>query len=410
MKLESLNVLLIEDSPDYAELVAQWLSSAPDDESFRLSWTDSLALGLNRLADEDVDVVLLDLGLPDSDGLPTFLAVRDRAPGIPIIVLSAVDSEPLALRMIQGGAEDYLVKRSCSADRLTRAVRYARVRHQAQLNKLNGDPGAPRVVGVLGAKGGVGATTLACNLAAELHRQTAEKVLLADLDIQAGSVAFQMGIEPKYSVLDAVNNIDHLDLSCWEGIVTQKDTDLPILSSPALLGAPEPDVSDIGRLIALARSFYRWVVLDFGRINCFSRSVANSVDELLVVTTPGIPALYESKRMLDGLVQAGFPRDQIRLIVNQAEESKSWPERDLTQMFGIQVHASLPSASDDLHDAYIGRRLPGENTKIRREIARLARRVAGLPEPQTKRGIAQFLPFRERTRKSDESRRRVLTS
>jgi Flp pilus assembly CpaE family ATPase len=404
MNRECVNVLLIEDSPDYAELVAQWLTPATAEETFRLSWTDSLAQGLNRLDDRDVDVVLLDLSLPDSDGLPTFTAVRRQARGVPVVVLSAADSESLALRTIQDGAEDYLTKSGCTADLLLRAVRYAIVRHQAQVSKLNGKSATkPRVIGVTGAKGGVGATTLACNLAQELHGQTGEKVLLVDLDIQAASVSFQMGIEPKYSILEAINNIDRLDSSFLEAIVTQAGKDLPVLASPALLGAGELDAGSVRRLVDLARSHYRWIVLDLGPLNPFSRSVLDSADEVLVVTTRAIPALYETKRMIDRFVEAGLSCDRIRLIVNKAEESQPWSAREVKQMLGIQEYASLPSATQDLHKAYIQRRLPAENTRIRREIARLARKVAGLPEPPSKRGISQFLPFGERSRTSVEA-------
>src|SRR5690349_20911677 len=110
MDRKTLNVLLIEDSPDYAGLVQHWLSSTGEDVAFVLNWTDTLAAGLDRLARGGVDVVLLDLGLPDSYGVETLLAMRAHAPAMPVIILSAADSESLALQMIQEGAEDYLVK------------------------------------------------------------------------------------------------------------------------------------------------------------------------------------------------------------------------------------------------------------------------------------------------------------
>ena len=106
MERKTLNVLLIEDDPDYAGLVQQWLAATADEGAFVLNWTDSLAAGLERLAQGGVDVVLLDLSLPDSTGVDTFIATRAHAPGIPVIILSAGDSESLALQMIQEGAED----------------------------------------------------------------------------------------------------------------------------------------------------------------------------------------------------------------------------------------------------------------------------------------------------------------
>ncbi len=239
-----LTVLLIEDSPDYAELVQDWLGAGTEEMSFALNWTDTLSAGVKRLAAGGVDVILLDLGLPDSNGAPTFAAVRAQSTDIPVIVLSAGDSESLALQLIREGAEDYLVKNTCTSAALVRAVRYAFFRHGSQTGRsrpaiVPADEG--RVVGVIGAKGGLGTTTIAYNLAAELRLQTEETVLLGDLDLHAGQVSFLAGIEPQYSFLNALENKGRLDRSLWEALVTEGPLGLHIMASPSLLGQKELD-------------------------------------------------------------------------------------------------------------------------------------------------------------------------
>jgi DNA-binding response OmpR family regulator len=117
---ESLTVLLIEDSHDYAALVQQWL--APRAEiAFVLNWADSLQAGLDRVKHGGVEAILLDLGLPDSSGIETFTRTRLQAPGVPIILLTADKSEQLARQMVQDGAQDYVVKDSCNGDSLAKA-------------------------------------------------------------------------------------------------------------------------------------------------------------------------------------------------------------------------------------------------------------------------------------------------
>jgi DNA-binding response OmpR family regulator len=154
MQKKTIRVLLIEDSPDYAELVPTWLS--PSGEiTFALNWTDSLDAGLERLRLGGVDVILLDLGLPDSNGLETFTRTGAQAPDVPVIVLSAGDSESLALQMIQEGAEDYLVKSTCNRELLIRALQYALVRHRQAARSVSEASLDQRVIGVIGAKGGV---------------------------------------------------------------------------------------------------------------------------------------------------------------------------------------------------------------------------------------------------------------
>jgi Flp pilus assembly CpaE family ATPase len=404
MNNKTLKILLIEDSPDYAELVQQWLSAAADQAAFDLIWTDSLSAGLNRLSQGGVDVILLDLGLPDSDGVDTYLATRANAPSIPVIVLSAGDSESLALRMIQEGAEDYLVKSSCNPELLVRAVRYAVVRRRSQVGRGRAGASAEiaRVIGVLGAKGGVGTTSVACFLAAELRRQTAQKVLLADLDVQAGMASFLMAVEPKYSMLDATRNLDRLDRSCWDGIVTRSSSDFDIIASPCLLGGGELDPDSLRQVFTLVRSFYRWIVADLGRVSVVSTTLADRVDELFIITSTSIPSLYQAKRAVDAFVRTGMERDRLRLIVNQAEEGQALSGSELNTIFGIPVYARLSHDPQQLHKACAERRLPDHNSNIGKQIVELGRKVAGIKARKSKKGLPEFFSFVERFRKNEE--------
>lgn len=400
MATKTLTVLLIEDNPDYAELVQTWLS--PNGEiAFTLNWTDTLATGLSRLGRGGVDVILLDLGLPDSDGLDTYKRTRAEAPDVPVIILSAGDSESLALQMIQEGAEDYLVKNTCNRELLVRAVRYALVRHKQvsrNINEASLDRG--KVIGVLGAKGGVGTTTVASNLATELRRQTGNKVLLADLDIHAGSVSFLMSANGKYNILDAISIGQDLDQANWNHLVTKTDAGLDVLTSPGLFGTGEVKAADIRRMLTQITPMYDWMVLDLGRLNGISGSVLDIINQAFVVTTIGLSALYESKRVIDALLKAGVEGDRLRLIVNEIEETHSLSGKQLNQIFGAQVYARLPRASEELHKACVLRRLPGEDSPIRREIAALARSVAGLPEKKARWAIQPIWSFAEKFRKT----------
>jgi pilus assembly protein CpaE len=401
MQTKNLKVLLVEDSPEYAELVQSWLS--PGGElAFELNWTDSLAAGLERLRQGGLDMILLDPGLPDSDGLETFLGIRAQVPGVPVIILSAGDNESLALQMIQEGAEDYLVKSTCNRELLARALRYALVRHKHIATKrMQASADHAKVVGVIGAKGGVGTTTVACNLAAELRRHTAKKVLLADLDTDAGTVSFLMSADVKYSVLDAVGVIHDLDADSWEQLVTKAADDLHILSSPCLSGSGELHAAQVRQVLTLAGPMYDWMVLDLGRLNDISRGVLDIIDQVFVVTTIGIPALYEAKRVINAMVSAGLEGNRLRLIVNEIEETHTLSGKQLTQIFGTQVFARLPRDSEELHESCVLRRLPREDSKIREQIAALARNLAGVPEKKTKRTLQPlFSAFTEKLNRS----------
>ena len=121
---EARAVLLIEDNPGDARLIREMLRDARG-TSFRLEHEERLTAGLERLARGGVDVLLLDLSLPETQGLDTFRRVRSHAPGVPIVVLTGSDDEDLGNRAVQSGAQDYLIKGQVDGPLLGRALRYA---------------------------------------------------------------------------------------------------------------------------------------------------------------------------------------------------------------------------------------------------------------------------------------------
>jgi signal transduction histidine kinase/GGDEF domain-containing protein len=131
-----VTILLIEDTPADAAILREALAQEKD-AAFELVHAASLEAGLQRLGERGVDLVLLDLVLPDSEGIETLVKVRDRSPRVPIVVLTASDDDALALQALQRGAQDYLVKAYVQVYRhlLGRAIRYALERARADRMK-----------------------------------------------------------------------------------------------------------------------------------------------------------------------------------------------------------------------------------------------------------------------------------
>ncbi|NDY41666.1 response regulator [Dissulfurirhabdus thermomarina] len=119
-----IKVLLIEDNPVDSILIKEMLEIAGAG-LFVMECADRLSMGLERLKGNDVDVVLLDLTLPDSEGLETCIRAHMHAPGVPIIVLTGLDDHDIAIRSLQEGAQDYLVKGQVDSTLLARSLRYA---------------------------------------------------------------------------------------------------------------------------------------------------------------------------------------------------------------------------------------------------------------------------------------------
>jgi diguanylate cyclase (GGDEF)-like protein/PAS domain S-box-containing protein len=127
-EVQEITILLIEDSPDDVALVKSVLDGDRD-HPFRLDHRDRLGAGIERLQGGGVDLVLLDFSLPDSRGLETFRRVHSEYPSVPVIVLTSLEDDAVAVQAVSEGAQDYLVKRHIDGSLLDRAIRYALERH-----------------------------------------------------------------------------------------------------------------------------------------------------------------------------------------------------------------------------------------------------------------------------------------
>ncbi|MBU0569054.1 response regulator [bacterium] len=130
MSGKAIKVLLIEDNLRDARILCDMLS-----QEFEVEHADCLLEGLKYLAKGGIDVILLDLFLPESKGLPTFVKVQSKAPKLPIVILSGLDDEAIAIEAVQKGAQEYLVKRHLNIHLLPRSLNYA-IDHKWMEEKL----------------------------------------------------------------------------------------------------------------------------------------------------------------------------------------------------------------------------------------------------------------------------------
>jgi signal transduction histidine kinase len=125
-----INVLIIEDNAGDARFVQETLKGTPG-PGYQVEWVNDLSSGLARLARGGIDALLLDLGLPDNEGLAALALIKSVAPSVPVVVLSGADDEQFAVEAVQAGAQDYLVKNYVNCHLLTRSLRYAIERKRA---------------------------------------------------------------------------------------------------------------------------------------------------------------------------------------------------------------------------------------------------------------------------------------
>lgn len=173
-----IRVLVIEDDPGDADLLHEMLSEV-ESATFQVDRAATLQAGLERLAKGGIDVVLVDLGLPDSQGLETFAKVHEHALEIPVIMLTGLDDDTVALQAVRNGAQDYLVKGQADSKTLSRVLRYAMERHETQMVLRNLSL-LDELTGLYNRRGFLSLADHHLKLAARTQRELV--LLMADLD------------------------------------------------------------------------------------------------------------------------------------------------------------------------------------------------------------------------------------
>lgn len=370
-------VLLVEDNLGDARSLQEMLADA-DSSLFRVQTADSLVAALNALALRHFDVALVDLSLASSHGLETLLTVQRHAPGLPVVALTGPDSESMAMAAVERGAQDCLVKGSLKVDSLARSLQYAMLRHHHSAEPA--EVQMATVIGVLGAKGGVGTTTIACHWALELHRQTRKKVLLVDVDVSSASASFLMDVHSEYTTAEASTNLHRLDASYWNNLVCSTPHGIDVLQAPGAMRFHDPlNGERVRHVLRFARSLYGYVVVDLGRLNDLSLSLAAEVSELFVVTTPEIPSLYETGRVLNKLIEPGVMGGRTQLILNRLAKGISHSLSDLECVLGRPVCATIGDYSVELHDAYGMGQFLGEHLAISKQARQMVASYLGGP-------------------------------
>jgi pilus assembly protein CpaE len=236
----------------------------------------------------------------------------------------------------------------------------------------------------MSAKGGCGATTLVTHVAAELGRQN-QKVLLADLDLDAGMVAFITKTKAVYSILDAVNNLHRLDISYWKALVSNGIPGVEIVASPLALASKQQPRDEQGRhVIAFARPHYDWTVVDLGRsLSHLALAALEEIDEACLVTTLEVPALHQSKQIIQTLLDGGYGKNRIRLILNRAPKRLDITPGELERMLGVPIFFMIPNDYPELYETYAEGRMLNRSSELGKQIARLAGKLTGLEEEKS---------------------------
>ncbi|MDB5306441.1 MAG: response regulator receiver protein [Gemmataceae bacterium] len=362
---QPLTVLLVEDNRIEARQAQRWLADAKEG-AYEVECVDRLRFALERLDRGGIDIVLLDLNLPDSQGLETFLTLHSQAPQVPIVVLTGEDDDTLGAAAVEKGAQDYLVKRQVDGTKLARVLRYALVRQRSQSGPINepSSGNSARVVGFVGAKGGVGTTTVALNVALALAKKQ-RSVILVEMRPSFGTLACHLRQQPAKSLRTV---LDHFP----ERLV-EHDLRVLLCNGPAelrILFGPQPEdlfkEIDPGQAEAVIKGLAKmaeFAILDLpNQPSVAMQAAVRLCNFVAVVTEQTLGAVVCAKVALSQFQTWGVGGNRVgTVIVNRTENPSPIKLTEIRTRLGCDIVGVVPPGTSACFQALeVGS--PGELT------------------------------------------------
>jgi pilus assembly protein CpaE len=322
------------------------------------------------------DVIVVDAR--DRSTMPAELAIIKRqhpATGI-LVVLPRLDGT-LVLDAMRSGANE------CVADPLAQEelnAALARIAAQRPARR-RGD-----VFAVIGAKGGVGATTVAVNVATMLNKLHPASTLLMDLHLTYGDAAIFLGAEPRFSTLDALENMHRMDASFLRTLVTQTKSGLNLLASSDHAVSTPVDTARVRSLIDLAANEFRFLVLDVPRADPAVLDSLESASSVVVVANQEVATIRSAARMAAALEQR-YGKERVNVVISRYDARAEIGQADVERAIGRPVTSLFPNNYQTALAALnTGRPLVLDNhTKLASALTTFADQLAGVPAERPER-------------------------
>jgi pilus assembly protein CpaE len=316
------------------------------------------------------DVLLVDLR--GRTTLPTDLAnLKRRHPRMGVVIVASQLDPAMMLEAMRAGVSEFVTDPVTGPD-LKAAVDRVVGQHAA--------PTAPgQILAFLGAKGGVGTTTLAVNVAASLASERNTQVLMADLHVTGhGDAALLFGVEPRFSIVDALENAHRLDEAFLRGLVVRAKPGVDVLASPDRPSSKQPDSRHVRTLIERLATHYRSVVLDVPRSDFGLFDALESVTAVMLVVNQELPTVRRAAQ-LAGLLRQRLGKDRVATVVSRYDSRAEIGQDDIERVVGLPVWGVLPSDYRlALSAANQGKPLIAENrSRLANSVRQLARRLTG---------------------------------
>jgi pilus assembly protein CpaE len=362
------------------------------EETLRACGMKSAALAGTELAvlaqPEAVQPDVLVLDLRDQSHLPAAVPLLKRQhPTTGIVVIADRLDPALLLEAMRAGVNEVVPSPVSVSDLKAALARFVAQRPVASV-------AAGLTFAFIGAKGGVGTTTVAVNVAVALANVDRHGTLLIDLHTANGDAGMFLGAEPRFSIIDALENTHRLDEAFFRGLIVKTKSHVDLLASSDRVMINPVDVRRIRTVVDFASRLYRYVVLDVPRSDTAVLDALESVSRIVVVANQELATVRNASRMATALRQR-YGKGKLSVVVSRADRLAEIGHEDVERAVGESVKHSFPSDyRRALQALNKGQPLTLENhNALSGSFVKFARSLAGIERVETERPASRFSLF-----------------
>ncbi len=393
---EKIRILIVDDIADTRDNLAKLIGFEPDMEIAGTADGGQAAVALAKK--ERPHVILMDINMPDMDGITATEIIANTVPESPIIMMSVQGEQDYLRRSMLAGAREFLVK-PFSADELVNAIRHVhelekvkRARY-AQAAPAAAAPGAPaasgpardtgKVIAFFSPKGGVGRTTIATNLAVALHQSTSKPVVLVDGSLPFGDIAVILNMSPKAkTIADLIGSFDNTDSDVLESVLVSHSTGIKVLLAP-----PTPESTELitganmKHVLELLRERYAYIVVDtWPNFQEAVLTMLDTADVILTLMTLEITSLKNVRVFMEIAEKLGYDEQKLQLVANRNDSSGGIKASDVEASLGRKIPHTIVSDGRTLVLA-VNRGVPfvisHRESQVAKDIFTLAAKMSG---------------------------------
>ena len=347
------------------------------------------------------DLVVVDIRSDASSGMAAIERLRASSANLAIFAVAAAAESDLILQAMRAGANEFFPWNTAEGSQAARAMEesfHGAVRRSAARREAASAGAKPPCVThvFLGAKGGAGTTTVAVNCGVELARLTKRPTVVVELKSCLGEVALFLGVRPRFTVLDAIENLHRLDKNFLTELVAKHKSGLDILAGSEQFDRPNAqDAGAVEELLRVLAKTYDYVIIDVGNvINPVIAAALYAADTIFLVTNPDVPSIRNAQRLVDRVRQLGAGSERVKVLLNRVSDNHLIAPKQIETALGYGIHHSFQSDYRTVATA-LNSGVPltmTNNSEIAADFDNFTRQLVGLapeskPEPERRRAF-----------------------